>query len=292
MTMSHDDYLERAAQVVFGALPPAEEADLQAHLAGCAACREAARGFEDAASALTYALPPAAPSRDLKAGILARLAAEGATGDGAGTPPAAPPRLKLVHDLGEERAARRPAPAGQPWRAAAVGLGAGLLASLALNVYFWGHVGSLSGQLAVIQQDRAALDQKLAGMQVQAEQRAAQLAVLQARDTVMAKIPGQPMMKDASAMLFWSAQDNAWLVAYSGLPPAASGKTYQLWAVTQGGEKVSLGTFDVGPEGGATVRVELPKPGMRPAAAAVSLEPTGGMPQPTGPIVMMGELKI
>jgi anti-sigma-K factor RskA len=40
------------------------------------------------------------------------------------------------------------------------------------------------------------------------------------------------------------------------------------------------------------MRVELPKGGVTPAAAAVSLEPVGGMPQPTGPIVMMGELKI
>ena len=300
MMMIHEHYQDLAAMAVFTPLPEPDAADLAAHLAGCEPCAEAARGFAHAAAALPYALPAAAPARDLKASVFARLQAEGALGPaGAGgdapapeAAPATPPRLKLVHDLGEERAARRPATARNAWQAAAVGLGAGLLASLALNVYFWGHVGSLSGQVALLTQDKAAMDQKLVGMQRQAEQRVAQLAVLQARDTVMAKIPGQPMAKDASAMLFWSAKDNAWLVAYSGLKPASAGKTYQLWAVTQGGEKVSLGTFDVGPEGGATVRVELPSPGMRPAAAAVSLEPTGGMPQPTGPIVMMGELKI
>lgn len=302
MTTTHDDYLDRAAQALFDGLSPADDADLRAHLAGCAGCREAARGFEEAAAALTYSLPPAAPPRDLKAGIFARLAA----GPEAAAPPPGPaltaaggapapreaPRLKLVHDLAEERAARRPVPVGGAWRAAAVVLGTGLLASLALNVYFWGHVGSLSGQVALLSQDRAAMDQKLAGMQQQAEQRAAQIAVLQASDTRMAKLPGQPMAKNASAMLFWSSAERAWLVAASGLPPADAGKTYQLWAVTAAGQKISMGTFQVGADGGATVRVELPEAGMQPAAAAVSLEPAGGMPQPTGPIVMMGELKI
>ncbi len=299
MTTTHEEYLDRAAQAVFGTLGPAEEADLRAHMVGCATCREAARGFEEAASAMTYTLPPATPSHDLKATIFARLAADGAAA-GAGQPPAgaasaeltAPPRLKLVHDLAEERSARRPAAVGGSWRAAVVALGTGLLASLALNVYFWGHVGSLSGQVALLSQDKAAMDQKLAGMQQQAEQRAAQIAVLQASDTRMAKIPGQPMAKDASAMLFFSPAEGAWLVAASGLPPADAGKTYQLWAVTAAGQKISMGTFQVGADGGATVRVEMPTPGMKPAAAAVSLEPVGGMPQPTGPIVMMGEIKI
>lgn len=288
MTTTHEEYLEIAAQAVFGPLAAAEEADLRAHLAGCPGCREAARGFEEAAAALAYGLAGAGPAKDLKPAILARLGAE----DGVGAQPAAPPRLKLVHDLDAERAARRPAAQAPAWRAAAVALGAGMLASVVLNVWLWGHVGSLSGQVAVLRQGTQALDQKLAGMQQQAEQRAAQIAVLQARDTRMAKLPGQPMAKDASAMLFWSPAEGAWLVAASGLPPADAGKTYQLWAVTAGGAKVSMGTFQVGPDGGATVRVNLPEPNMKAAAAAVSLEPAGGMPQPTGPIVVMGELKI
>lgn len=295
MTMCHEPFLELAALACFEPLPADDAAELETHLAACVGCREAASGFDAAAGALAWSLPPVTPPAGLKAKVFERLLAESQLTPADGTlAPAAPPRLTLVHDLSADRAKReKRAPVEPPvWRAAAIGSIVGLLASLALNVYFWGHVGSLGGQLAVLQSDKVAMEQKVAGMHQQAEQRIAQLAVLQARDTLMAKIPGLPMAKDASAMLFWSATEQAWLVAASGMPQASANQTYQLWAVTQEGQKISMGTFGVDPHGSAVMRIELPKGGMKPAAAAVSLEPAGGMPQPTGPIVMMGELKI
>jgi anti-sigma-K factor RskA len=293
MTMpNHEPFLELAALAALEPLPAGDQAALGAHLAGCAECRAALDGFAAAAGALAWTLQPVAVPAGLKAKVFERLLAE--TQPPAAPAPVAPPRLTLVHDLAAERAKRAPLEPKQPehWKAAAIALGLGLLASTALNFHFWGNLGVQSGQLVLLSGDKVALEQKVTGMHQEAEQRIAQLAVLQASDARMAKIPGQAMARDASAMMFWSAQEQAFLVAVSGMPAAEAGKTYQLWGVTPSGQKVSMCTFVVDARGSVVMRVELPKGGVTPAAAAVSLEPVGGMPQPTGPIVMMGELKI
>ncbi len=117
------------------------------------------------------------------------------------------------------------------------------------------------------------------------------LAVLMARDVKMASMPGQPTMAGATAHVFWSPAKMAWLVTFMDMPRAKAGKTYQLWAVTTKGAKVNMGTFRPDGSGHAVVQAKLPRRDMKPAAAAVSLEPDGGMPQPTGPIVMVGDIK-
>jgi anti-sigma-K factor RskA len=96
------------------------------------------------------------------------------------------------------------------------------------------------------------------------------------------------MAPTANARLFWSPERKAWLLTIAGLPPAGTGKTYQLWAVTPDA-KVPMGTFEPDPKGMAVLDGTRKAP-MKPMAAAVSLEPAGGMPQPTGPIVMLGNL--
>lgn len=75
---------------------------------------------------------------------------------------------------------------------------------------------------------------------------------------------------------------------YSGqIAPAPTGKSYQLWLVPVSGAPVSAGMVAANQEDGAMV-MHL-TPGLIPKAFAVTLEPQGGMPQPTGPKVLMGE---
>jgi anti-sigma-K factor RskA len=73
-----------------------------------------------------------------------------------------------------------------------------------------------------------------------------------------------------------------------GLPATPPGKSYQLWAIT-GNKPVSAGVFDVGPQGSAAFRVEAP-PGVDGVDVfAVTLEPAGGVPQPTGEMYLAGK---
>jgi anti-sigma-K factor RskA len=65
------------------------------------------------------------------------------------------------------------------------------------------------------------------------------------------------------------------------------GKTYQVWLVTDNA-KISAGTFKPDARGNTMMhaRYEMPRNALR--AVAITEEPEGGMPAPTGPMVVAG----
>jgi Anti-sigma-K factor rskA, C-terminal len=69
------------------------------------------------------------------------------------------------------------------------------------------------------------------------------------------------------------------------LPPPPPGRTYQLWTI-EGGTPVSAGTFATSEAGQARHAIATPAQLGDAIFLAVTVEPAGGVPQPTGPIVM------
>ena len=102
-------------------------------------------------------------------------------------------------------------------------------------------------------------------------------------------LAGQGPGVGSSARIFWDQGRQHWKLYAASLPPAGPGKTYQLWLVTPTA-KLSAGTFDPGTEGEATGRVEVPLESGPVLAAAVTDEPAGGSPQPTGTILLLGKI--
>ena len=72
-----------------------------------------------------------------------------------------------------------------------------------------------------------------------------------------------------------------------GLPRLPDRKTYQLWFIAAG-KPVSAGTFAVDPRGDASVQVDRVTDPRQIQAWAVTVEPLGGVPQPTGAMVLKG----
>jgi anti-sigma-K factor RskA len=83
-----------------------------------------------------------------------------------------------------------------------------------------------------------------------------------------------------SARYFLDRRAGRIVIAASSLPPAARGRTYQLWGIETGRAPVSLGTFNTDTSGRVLASLPLP-PGLRVAVTAVTDEPAGGSPQPT-----------
>jgi anti-sigma-K factor RskA len=86
------------------------------------------------------------------------------------------------------------------------------------------------------------------------------------------------------------ASDRALLFAQGFAPPGAH--DYELWAITAAGP-TSLGVVHAGPDGRAVVRLDRIARDGAVAAFAVSLEASGGSPdphKPSGPVVMLGKL--
>lgn len=97
---------------------------------------------------------------------------------------------------------------------------------------------------------------------------------------------GQPLAPGASGVLFVGPNHQHWYLALYGLKPPPAGRTYQLWFVVDG-QPVSVATFS-GTQGS---KVEFASDNMphNTNAVAVTLEPAGGMPQPTGPQILQGD---
>jgi anti-sigma-K factor RskA len=76
-------------------------------------------------------------------------------------------------------------------------------------------------------------------------------------------------------------------VRVSGLPPASSDEFYELWLLGDDG-LVALGSFQVGPDGTATLEVPLPVDPAGYEAFDVSVEPGDGDPTHSGRSVLRG----
>jgi anti-sigma-K factor RskA len=91
----------------------------------------------------------------------------------------------------------------------------------------------------------------------------------------------------ASALMFWDRASNTWTMYAHDMPKLAAGRTYQLWLVTPSA-KISAGTFAPDSTGGAHLQANYALAADSLRAVAVTLEPAGGVSQPTGPIVIAG----
>lgn len=89
---------------------------------------------------------------------------------------------------------------------------------------------------------------------------------------------GRAFYNSEKGLLFYAAN----------LAPLPSGRTYQLWLVPVQGNPISAGVFATDPHGNGELLLPPLPPGITAKAFAVTIEPAGGKPQPTGEKVLIG----
>ncbi len=277
--LNHDEASEALAAAALDALEADEQAAVLLHAATCPICGPELTALRDTMASLAAAAPPRAPAGEVdarlaraRARLLARVNADradrpiSATGRGDGPQP-----LSLAHT-------RRPASL-TPWVALAL-------------------AASMAG-IAILMRDRAALERQLAAARDSVGMLGSARAQLAQRDSLLRRLTGPETVvvslaashgPAASALMFWDRSANTWTLYARALPPPAPGKTYQVWLVTPTA-KISAGTFTPSPAGNAVVEATYPLDRDSLRAVAVTEEPAGGMPQPTGPLVIAGEAK-
>jgi anti-sigma-K factor RskA len=113
------------------------------------------------------------------------------------------------------------------------------------------------------------------------------IAVLRDPATEIVALAGLEPARTARARMIWNARGGGLLVA-AGLPQVPAGKTYQLWAIAGEDPPVSAGVFGVDAGGTGSLRVP-PLSGVgKVDVFAVTLEPEGGLPAPSGPMCLAG----
>jgi anti-sigma-K factor RskA len=109
--------------------------------------------------------------------------------------------------------------------------------------------------------------------------------ILAASDVKRVDLAGQDVAPGASGRAFWSRSDGVMFTA-TGLPPLPKGKVYQLWVVTRSAP-LSAGLLTPDRSGHVMAVADMP-PGVEPVAIAVTIEPEGGVPSPTGARYLVG----
>jgi anti-sigma-K factor RskA len=98
---------------------------------------------------------------------------------------------------------------------------------------------------------------------------------------------GSDTAKQATGFLLYDSRtQKVWLYSVN-LPESPTGMTYQLWAIHD--KPVSIGTFNMDTGKAAHLLVKKAPSFADAKTFAVSLEPSGGRPQPTGPIYLLSQ---
>jgi anti-sigma-K factor RskA len=271
VTPAHDELKYDAAAYALGVLEPAERAAFEAHLTDCAECTADVRQLRLAAAALPRTVPQVSPPPSLRARILDQAV----RGAGADRPVASAPGT-VVRE-------KRGLPA---WLqiAAMLVIGAGVfLYAQRMQM----RVSNLEAQLAqataqVASADRATTEARTVALRAQSA-----MGVFAALDVARIDLAGQPVAAMARARALWSRQ-RGMVFTVSNLPQLPPGRVYQVWVVTAQAP-VSAGLLTPDAQGGGSVYFETPVDILPPTAVAVTLEPAGGVPAPTGAMYLVGK---
>jgi hypothetical protein len=91
--------------------------------------------------------------------------------------------------------------------------------------------------------------------------------------------------------VLWNERKKVWLFYAFGMPQPEQGKEYQVWFMTEKEGPVSAGVFM--PDQSGTGQVLAAPPSKlfgKITAVAVTLEPKGGLPKPSGAMYLRGSL--
>ena len=265
--MEHDDLSGLAGLYVLGTLTAAERQTFERHLPACAECETEVASLRLVADALGQAVPQVDPPPALRARVIAALG-NTQRGDTALAMTQANSRGKLS------------------WLAAA----AALLLAIGLGAYavqLRGRVRALETQLRDTTARIEAGTQQLTDARRLVAQTQFTVGVLASPDLARIDLAGQKTSPDAMARALWSRSRGLVFTA-TNLPPVPDGRTYQLWVVTAQKMPISVGLLK--PDAGGRVNAVFNTPAdmPQPAALAVTLEPGGGVPAPTGAQYLAG----
>jgi len=250
----HPQFEEDLDLYGLGALEGEETQELASHLEVCPECRQKLEEARARVALLALAVPPEVPPRRVKERLLKQIAGR--------------------------RPGERPARRAFFWQWAAPAL-----AGLSLVLAVWA-VGLRRDNKKLVRQVRE-LEGKQQTMNAEVTRARAVLELLTAPETAKVTLVAGEAHPVPQGKVFYHPQKGLLFYAAS-LPALPSGKTYQLWLVPTQGNPISAGIFQTDAHGNGEVLLPQLPAGVAAKAFAVTVEPAGGVPQPTGAKVLVG----
>jgi len=272
-TMTHDEAFAALDAVALDAIDPHEREAVMAHVEHCARCGEELAELRETTALLAFASP--ATAIDTRERIRERLMSRAGAKRLRGEPVVSLDERRVISSLAWRRA---------EWIAIA--------ASVLLVV----SVGLLASIVRDRENIKNALKSQIASSEHVRTSSDSLRSMILHRDSVIAELTGKnvammTLTSSAShapfAHMFWDHARNTWVMVAHDMPDLKPGRTYQLWLVTPTA-KISAGTFET-KNGEAMVRATYALDPKQLMALAVTEEPMGGMPQPTGAMIIAAQ---
>ncbi|MGB7438721.1 MAG: sigma-70 family RNA polymerase sigma factor [Candidatus Acidiferrum sp.] len=255
-----------------GALPPEEQAALQDHLSGCAECAAKLAQARGRASILAFAVNQDRPAGTVKAELMARIRVSREADQHYAWPSKVEAQRKA-----KDQPNRNPDMGSRWWNWALVS------AAVALAVISFALSWQNRRITAELRKERKAAESLIQDR----EQIEKLVGVLAAPDTVTVKLAPTEPGATASGLVKFNAK--AGIVLYEAdLPKLPAGKSYQMWLVPANGAPISAGLLGPGGRPWGNMWTGDVPADTQAKAFAITIEPVGGTPQPTGPKVLLG----
>jgi len=271
--MTWDEVKELAPLYVIGALDEKTAHELEVSLNGATPeQRRVVARWLDVAALLPQALTLQTPPDHIKERVLNRIAE-----DAQKTPIEIAVEESTLNEMAE-RAEKKVLPFVKTRRAESRTARWMLIAAAALlaftSAYLFKQNAKLARERDQIAGERDDLSRELAVSRRQVDE------IVSPWTKVIAMVGDEA--PEANAKVVWDTKANQWAIYIFNLPPPPSDKQYQLWYVTKNA-KISAWVFNTDEQGRTVLKLTLPTEALAGlAATAVTLEPKGGSPQPTG----------
>lgn len=151
-------------------------------------------------------------------------------------------------------------------------------------------LGSISAiALATLGFDNYQMRQQIATHQIELQKYRQAIAMLQSADNRMISLKGMGAIPTASGSVTIAPNEKAAMISIQNLIPISQENSYRLWAIVDG-KKVDCAQFRPDDQGKVFVKVPLANALKQSTTVIITIEPNKDMPEPTGAMVMKGEV--
>jgi len=261
-----DHIADQLEDYALGYLTRDEQQRVEAHLRACAVCEQDLREVNEALALVGETAPSIAPPRALKARVLAAVAAQ----------PMEP----------SSRSAFTTHRRSGPWKWLAVAAAAAVVILAAV-------LNQTETARRQLSQDLQRATASVADLQGRLQRFSGQtdlaLSILTAADMRELPLTGRENAVAAAARAYWSPARGLLVVA-DRMPAPPPGRIYQVWII-DGGQPFNAGLLSDQSSGRGMLVAPAPATGTGTAVTiAVTDEPPGGLPAPSGTIRLAGSI--
>ncbi|SMO72989.1 anti-sigma factor [Gracilimonas mengyeensis] len=196
-------------------------------------------------------------------------------------------KTSLLNKIEESGATRAPVHKMRWYRVAVAASFILVAATLGLFYYSQSLQDQLQSSEQLISQQRSAIQR----LETEVQQKEELLTILEARDVDLVMMDGtEEMSPNGYGKVVWDKEGGRALLQVANIPSVPSDKDYQLWFILDG-QPISAGVFSVDdPERDNFFKIEQLSSSANQGAFAITMEPKGGMPQPTGDMYLLGNM--